>query len=206
MEYSLRSSPLIIFLAFALYGVVHSLLASIPAKDLAYTFFGKTAERTYRLFYNIFSFVTLLPILALPFTLPDVELYTFPEPWSFVAKGGQILALTLLAYSAFQTGIFKFIGFSQLMGINNEEKLNTRGLYRYMRHPLYTFSLVFLWLTPTMTRNLAILYLSFSMYFIIGAVVEERKLVKTFGDEYLEYMSKTPYLIPFLKWGKNEEG
>jgi protein-S-isoprenylcysteine O-methyltransferase Ste14 len=44
------------------------------------------------------------------------------------------------------------------------------------------------------------------MYFIIGAVVEERKLVKTFGDEYLEYMSKTPYLIPFLKWGKNEEG
>lgn len=206
MENPIRSSPLIIFLAFALYGAVHSLLASIPAKDLAYTFFGKVAERTYRLFYNIFSFITLLPILALPFTIPDVELYTIPEPWSFIAKGGQILALVLLAYSAFQTGIFKFIGFSQLMGINNEEKLNTRGLYRYMRHPLYTFSLVFLWLTPTMTRNFAILYLSFSMYFIIGAVVEERKLVKTFEDEYLEYMSKTPMLIPFLKWGKQKEG
>ena len=206
MENPIRSSPLIIFLAFALYGAVHSLLASIPAKDLAYTFFGKAAERTYRLFYNIFSFITLLPILALPFTIPDVELYTIPEPWSFIAKGGQILALVLLAYSAFQTGIFKFIGFSQLMGINNEEKLNTRGLYRYMRHPLYTFSLVFLWLTPTITRNLAILYLSFTMYFIIGAVVEERKLVKTFGDEYPEYMSKTPMLIPFLKWGKNKEG
>lgn len=206
MENNIRSSPLIIFLAFALYGVVHSLLASIPAKDLAYTFFGKAADRTYRLFYNIFSFVTLLPILALPFTLLDVELYTIPEPWSFITKGGQILALVLVAYSVFQTGIFKFIGFSQLMGINDEEKLNTRGLYRHLRHPLYTFSLVFLWLTPTMTRNLAILYLSFSMYFIIGAVVEERKLVKTFRDEYLEYISKTPMFIPFLKWGKNQEG
>jgi protein-S-isoprenylcysteine O-methyltransferase Ste14 len=94
--------------------------------------------------------------------------------------------------------MFSFIGLSQAMGYKSKETLTTNGLYRIIRHPLYTFSMIFLWLTPTMTQNTAMLYLAFSLYFIIGGIVEERKLVKIFGDEYRDYVEKTPMFIPFL--------
>jgi protein-S-isoprenylcysteine O-methyltransferase Ste14 len=116
----------------------------------------------------------------------------------------QILSLLALSYSLIQTGIFSFIGLTQALGLEEEDKLNTRGLYRIVRHPLYTFSILVLWLTPTMTRNLAALYFAFSAYFVVGALVEERRLIKTFGQEYLDYKAKTPFLIPFLLWDDDE--
>jgi protein-S-isoprenylcysteine O-methyltransferase Ste14 len=198
MENTTQSSPFIILLAFAIYGVVHSLMASLPAKDLVYTFLGKSGERYYRLFYNIFSFVTLLPVLALPFTIPDQVLYTIPENWKPATQAIQIISMALLFISVIQTGMFSFIGLSQALGNKSKETLTTKGLYGIIRHPIYTFSIIFLWLTPTMTQNTALLCLAFSLYFIIGGIVEERKLVKIFGDEYQEYAEKTSMFIPFL--------
>ena len=198
MENTSQSSPFIILLAFAIYSVVHSLMASLPAKDLVYTLFGKAGERYYRLFYNFFSFVTLLPILALPFTIPDQILYTIPENWKPAAQAAKIITMALLFISFIQTGMFSFIGLSQVIESESKDKLVTKGIYGVIRHPLFTFSMIFLWLTPTMTQNTAILYLAFSLYFIIGAIVEERKMIKIFGDEYREYVEKTSMFLPFL--------
>lgn len=194
---SLRS-PAIILLAFGLYAVVHSLLASFAAKDLAETFFGKAGRRYYRLFFNIFGTLSLLPALALVVFLPDAPLYTIPAPWLALTLGIQALAVILLLYSVIQTGALDFLGFSQALALPRQDSLHTSGLYRYMRHPLYTFSMLFLWLTPVMTVNLAALYLSISIYFTIGALFEERKLIRVFGSEYLEYKARTPMLIPRL--------
>lgn len=194
-------SPWIILAAMAVYGLVHSVMASLPFKDLVYTLFGKAGERYYRLFYNLFSGITLVPILALAYALPDEEYYTIPEPWSYLTIALQVGALLLLSYSVVQTGAFEFAGLSQALGMRTKEALNTGGLYKFVRHPLYTFSMLFLWLSPTMTRNLAILYLSISLYFVAGAWFEERKLERMFGEEYRRYKARTPMLIPFLKWG-----
>jgi protein-S-isoprenylcysteine O-methyltransferase Ste14 len=191
-------SPWIIAAAAAVYGIVHSLMASIGFKDLLNTFIGKPVERYYRLFYSIFSVITLLPVLVLAALIPDVTLYRIPQPWSLLTLGIQVTALGLLSFSLLQTGVFQFVGLSQALGLENKDELNMRGLYRYLRHPLYTFSLVFLWLTPTMTRNMLILYAALTVYFIIGALVEERKLERTFGEDYRKYKSRTPFLIPFI--------
>jgi protein-S-isoprenylcysteine O-methyltransferase Ste14 len=72
----------------------------------------------------------------------------------------------------------------------------TGGLYHYVRHPLYTFSLLILWLSPTMTLNSFIVYLALTIYILIGIVFEERKLLREFGEEYANYRSITPMLIP----------
>jgi protein-S-isoprenylcysteine O-methyltransferase Ste14 len=195
------SAPILIFSAFALYGLVHTLLASLPAKDLAYMFFGKAAERYYRLAYTIFSIITFLPVLVLPAWLPDVQWYRVPAPWVYLMLAGQGVSVMLLLYSLLQTGMFQFVGLPQALGIKvNEDRLNTRGLYRYMRHPLYFFTLTFLWLTPVMTSNLAALYSSISIYAVFGALFEERKLVKIFGQEYTTYQKRVPMLVP-VRWG-----
>ncbi|NOH03709.1 MAG: isoprenylcysteine carboxylmethyltransferase family protein [Chloroflexi bacterium] len=78
----------------------------------------------------------------------------------------------------------------------------TRGLYRLVRHPLYTFSLVFIWLTPVMSQNSLALYTGATLYLLIGAYFEERKLLRDFGEAYAEYKRKTPMLIPGLTFGK----
>ncbi len=51
--------------AFAVWGIVHSLLASLALKDFFRKTLGDYFMRAYRLGYNIFSALSLLPILWL---------------------------------------------------------------------------------------------------------------------------------------------
>ena len=74
----------------------------------------------------------------------------------------------------------------------------TTGLYRYVRHPLYSAGLVFIWLTPEMSLNFLVLYISLTIYIVIGAYFEERKLIREFGKSYEDYQVKTPMLVPVM--------
>jgi len=75
-------------------------------------------------------------------------------------------------------------------------KLYTGGAYGWVRHPLYFFSLIILWLIPAMTVNILAFNLGASLYFYIGSIFEERKLVAEFGDVYREHQRSVPMLIP----------
>jgi protein-S-isoprenylcysteine O-methyltransferase Ste14 len=86
------------------------------------------------------------------------------------------------------------------------QKLITNGLYGYVRHPLYTSGLVIIWLLPVMTARLLVIDLALTVYIVVGAFVEERKLRHKFGQEYIEYSRGTPMFIPFLKKPRNWMG
>jgi protein-S-isoprenylcysteine O-methyltransferase Ste14 len=191
-------SPWAIPATALLYGLVHSMMASIGFKDLLYTLVGRPAERYYRLFYNFISGVTFLPVLALTLMIPDKTLYSIPHPWTILTLGIQVVSAALLVFSLLQTGAFQFIGISQALGLKTTETLNTAGLYRYIRHPLYAFSLLFIWLTPTMSLNIFLLYAALTVYIIIGAIYEERKLERVFGEAYRKYKARTAFLVPFI--------
>ncbi len=195
---NLSLSPWVIPAAALLWGFTHSLVAANGFKHQMYRILGEGAKKYYRFLYSIFAVLTLLPVLILTILIPDKTLYTIPQPLVYFTILLQIISLLMLTYSVMQTGALQFIGLSQVFGLNQEDRLNTGGLYRYVRHPLYTFSLVLIWLTPTMTLNFALLYAAFTVYILVGAVVEERKLVKTFGPAYQEYRRKTAFLIPFI--------
>jgi protein-S-isoprenylcysteine O-methyltransferase Ste14 len=74
--------------------------------------------------------------------------------------------------------------------------LVVRGLYRWVRHPLYTAGLVLIWLSPVMTANLLALNAGLTIYIVAGAMLEERKLQAEFGEAYAAYKRRTPMLIP----------
>ena len=193
-------SILTIILSLLLWGGIHSLLASLTFKSLLADTVGKSAMRGYRLFYNAFSFLTFLPILYLARTLPDAPLYSVPAPISYVMLVGQGLGLILLIVGVLQTDTLSFVGLSQLFAEEKPSALVTRGLYRLVRHPLYTAGLMILWLSPTVSVNSFTLYLGATIYILVGAYFEERKLLREFGQAYAEYKSKTPMLIPGLKF------
>ena len=189
-----------ILFSLLLWGVVHSLLASLTFKALLADTIGKSMMRGYRLFYNAFSFLTFLPILYLVRTLPDAPLYSVPAPISYVMLVGQGLGLILLIVGVLQTDTLSFIGLSQLFTEEKSSALVTKGLYRLVRHPLYTAGLIVLWLSPTVSVNSFTLYIGATVYILVGAYFEERKLLREFGQAYAEYQSKTPMLIPGLKF------
>jgi protein-S-isoprenylcysteine O-methyltransferase Ste14 len=192
-----------LILAIAVWSIVHSLLASLGFKALLRRTFGNGFMKFYRLLYNLFAVISLAPILYLMVSLPDKTLYRVPSPWSYLMFAGQGLSLLLLFAAALQTDLLTFMGLRQLL---EEEKDNliTHGFYRWVRHPLYTFGLLILWLSPSMTVNTFVVYAALTVYILIGAMFEERKLLREFGQEYANYKSVTPMLIPGIKWGGNK--
>ena len=189
-------SIFILLLALALWGIVHSILASNFAKDML------GGARFYRLGYNIFAAISFLPILYLMTVLPDGPAYQVPAPWKFIMLGGQVFAALMLFIAFLQTDSLSFVGLSQLFEGERSGALVTRGLYRIVRHPLYTFGLLFIWLSPTVSQNSLTVYIGATFYTLIGAYFEERKLLLEFGNAYAEYKQNTPMLIPGLMFGK----
>lgn len=192
-------------LAVLIWGVVHSVTASLEAKDWARQALGNGVMRFYRLSYNIFSVISFAPILWLVAVLPDQALYSIPTPWVYLSVAGQFGALVMLVVGVLQTDTLSFIGLKQLLGeTERSSQLVTGGLYRWVRHPLYSAGLLFIWLTPVMSINSLIVIISASIYIIVGALFEERKLEREFGVAYAEYKAVTPMLVPGLGLRRNK--
>lgn len=185
-----------LILFIILWGIVHSLLASLRFKDFMRRALGDGFIRFYRLLYNLFAVISFLPVLYLMIALPDKALYQVPPPWSYLMMAGQAISVLLLLVAVLQTDVLAFAGLRQLLKGPEQGGLVTNGLYRVVRHPLYTFSLLFLWLFPAMTVNRLVVFVALTIYILIGIFFEERKLLREFGQEYTNYRSGTPMLIP----------
>lgn len=197
----------IILISFLLYGLIHSWLASLRIRGQARRRFGPSTDRWFRLAYNLIAFISLLPILLLPIIFVDKVLYRIPYPWILLTIGMQALSVIALIFGLLQTGVMSFLGIRQLFSTTRDKstKFVTDGLYRWVRHPLYTAGLLLIWFFPIMTCNLLALNIGITVYIIIGALLEERKLEGEFGEVYREYKNSTPMLIPFIHFPSIKE-
>jgi protein-S-isoprenylcysteine O-methyltransferase Ste14 len=134
--------------------------------------------------------------------LPSQVLWRIPSPWVYITGAVQMLALVGLIIGVFHTDVMAFIGLRQLVNPDTEKtsELVTVGLYGIVRHPLYFFGLVLIWLTPYMTDLILAFNIAASLYLILGTIPEERKLVALYGREYEAYQKKVPRIIPGLKF------
>jgi protein-S-isoprenylcysteine O-methyltransferase Ste14 len=88
---------------------------------------------------------------------------------------------------------------SATLRITGQHSLVTSGVYRRIRHPLYTTHL--LWaiaqglLLSNWLAGWAFLMLSIPLY-VIRIPKEEKMMLEHFGEEYRQYMSRTGRLIP----------
>lgn len=193
-----------ILLAFVAFGGLHSLLASLRAKALAVRWLGDAGRRGYRLFFNLSALLSFAPILVLVALLPDRRIYAIPLPWALLTGALQLAAALGMLVSVLQTHPLHFLGLEQLArpesAGDHPRELVVRGAYRYVRHPLYFFSLVILWLSPLMSWNVLAFNLGATAYMALGAwLLEEPKLIEAFGEQYRAYQQSTPMLIPLPK-------
>ena len=124
-------------------------------------------------------------------------LYVVPGVWSLVLYFLQLLFLILLFVCVSQTGIAEFLGVSKLTSdVLKSPGLITNGCYRIVRHPLYLISTLFLLSNPVISVRWLLLTIVSVVYFLVGALLEEKRLVLEFGDEYRAYQSNVPFIIP----------
>jgi methanethiol S-methyltransferase len=203
-----------LILSVFFWGFLHSLLASRKMKVMVPRWFGEHLARYYRLAYNLLAGLSFLPILVIAAVTPDRRLYNVPLPWSGLMVLGEFMAVVALVAGFRQTDTWEFLGLRQLMGtassIQTENgpvetvqgHLVTSGLYKYVRHPLYSAGIAFIWLLPVMTINVLAINFALTVYVVVGAYLEERKLQGEFGREYSDYTAVTPMFIPCLKGNK----
>lgn len=78
-----------------------------------------------------------------------------------------------------------------------ESVFKVRGTYRWVRHPLYFFSLLIIWAQVSVTPDRLLFNGLWTAWIIIGTVLEEKDLITAFGDAYRNYQRNVPMLIPY---------
>jgi protein-S-isoprenylcysteine O-methyltransferase Ste14 len=179
-----------------IFGAAHSLFAANRTKQ-AFSRVAGREPRLYRLTYNLASLAMLGWVMATYRTSPI--LYAAPGIWRWLLYAMQLVILVVIFCCVRQTGTGDFLGITQLrLAIAQPRKLVTGGCYNRVRHPLYLYSSLFLILNPVMTAQWFLLAVFSIAYFTVGAIIEERRLLKEFGDEYREYRLHVPFMIPSI--------
>ena len=153
--------------------------------------------RYYRLAYSVFFLITLVGILYYQYSFKSILLINLPAL--------QYLSIpTLLLPGLIIMGISIFKYFKLLSGVRSlylpkpTIHLKQKGIHRYVRHPLYLGTILFIWglfcIFPMLNNLIAVTIIT--LYTLIGIQFEEKKLIKEFGNTYVEYIKKVPAIIP----------
>jgi methanethiol S-methyltransferase len=190
---------------FALFGFIHSFLASNKAKQILVDRY-ESLIAFYRLFYNLSSFL-LFYLIYQSFPKPRLIIYDLPQPFDLVILVPQFLSLAGIVWTLRYFSIPEFLGTKQPFRWFNKEydltelderlTLKIEGPYKFCRHPLYLFSILFLCFRPEMDLFYLTLLICIIAYFYIGSIYEENKLIDKFGEEYTDYQKAVPRIFPF---------
>jgi protein-S-isoprenylcysteine O-methyltransferase Ste14 len=85
--------------------------------------------------------------------------------------------------------------------IKDNHKIKKDGLYRLLRHPSYSGSLLsFLGYGLSLNDwiSLIVIFIPVTIAFLYRIRIEEKLLTDQFGNDYIDYMKKTNCLIPFI--------
>jgi methanethiol S-methyltransferase len=101
----------------------------------------------------------------------------------------------------FMINHFDLFGLRQVyLNLRNREYtelgFRTPFFYRFLRHPIMLGFIIAFWATPEMTVGHLLFAIATTAYILIAIQLEERDLVRHFGDQYREYRRKTSMLIP----------
>lgn len=196
----------LIVIGMVIFALSHSLTADPKLKYWVQQQMGERAyQGWYRLLYNLVSVITLAPIMVVIWRTGSI-IYAVPADMALLFTVCQFIGSIGLVISLLQIDLLRFAGLAQVIAYFRgeslplpPEKLQTGGLYRLVRHPLYFFSLLSIWFISPMTDTMLVFNIAATLYFVFGSLIEERRMLRYFGDEYRDYQARVAWLIPLLR-------
>lgn len=191
------------------FGIAHTALAGDAVRNRLPTRLGPY----YRLGYNCLAALHLALILWLERAALFGRLdFAWPAPVQRILWGAMAAGVFLIVAAVLRYDLGAFSGLTEAQaairrarsdsGTTAEgapepeiEPLRTDGLNRHVRHPLYSGLFIFLWARVTDDLTLATAVWA-SLYLVIGARYEERRLLRLYGDAYARYRRKVPAFFP----------
>jgi protein-S-isoprenylcysteine O-methyltransferase Ste14 len=186
----------LVWLAFALcWGVIRYRYARRASRNRQI----EEHDQIYEIVLLTLAFVGYVGVPALYLTTSWLSFGDYPlQPilfWAGIATN--LAALWLFWRSHADLGR----NFSIKLVIRERHALVTSGVYRLIRHPMYTsfllWSLGQLLLLPNWVTGLAGLF-GFCIMYFPRIRREEKLMLKAFGNDYREYMMRTKRLVPYI--------
>jgi hypothetical protein len=197
------------------FAVVHSLLASRPAKDAVRRLAGdRVRDGVYRTAFTTHSGFWALWLLWRTWQLPDRVLVQVPPPWAWLLRAGQLACVGVAFATGLIIGIPQFNGWPQLAAflrgqppapepgaqgppLDRDGELRVAGPYRFTRHPANLALLLFLLFPKITVRGLTVGVIA-ALYMVLGSIHEETRLRARYGAAYARYQGRAPFLLPGL--------
>lgn len=201
------SDYLLLALLAGIWCVLHSWLISVSVTEYLKSALA-TQYRYYRLFFNAFSILTLAVVIWYRYDIRGEIVFDWTGYLRIVQFLMIVLGIVLFVQGAKKYDARRFLGLTQLkedaslQGLTKSGELDTSGILQVIRHPWYASLLLIIWALPMDVAGL-VLNSVFTVYLLIGAWLEEKKLLREFGDAYGNYQKSVSMLIP-LKWLKSK--
>lgn len=189
----------------SIFAVQHSLMARPAFKKLWTRIVPEPVERsTYLLMTCAALILIFLFWQPIPATIWDVTNSLAGTVLTALFWIGWLVVLM----STFMIDHFDLFGLKQVYANFNKRDIKQpgfvkTGLYRLVRHPIMTGFLIAFWATPNMSAGHLLFALVTTGYIVIAVLhLEEKDLIASIGDDYLEYQRKVPAFIPGVGRGR----
>ncbi len=188
---------------FALFGFLHSFFAQVGVQSRVRAVVPAPAVRS---FFLAVTGMALLMMVGLwqPTGRVVWRLPVSAPVEAAIAAAVFAVPVAVILWLLVRLGFWEFLGWAQLFGPASASartagmpELRTTGIYGCVRHPVYTGLLAMFLLGPSLSLDRLTLFLAALAYLAVGIPVEERKLIRLFGDAYVEYRRQVPALLPF---------
>ncbi len=130
-------------------------------------------------------------------------------PLEAALVGLSLVGFLIVLLATFMIDHFELFGLSQVLtafrgrGARPPE-FRTPFFYRAVRHPIYLGFAIAFWATPMMTLGHLVFAAATTAYMMIAIQLEERDLVRTYGDIYRAYRRRVWMLLPLPKLAQGD--
>jgi protein-S-isoprenylcysteine O-methyltransferase Ste14 len=183
---------------FSLFAAHHSLLARSGVRRLVHQLVPAPPERS---LYTWVASLLFIGVCALWRALPG-SVYSLDGFWRAAAYLLQAAGIVLTIRASALLDVLDLAGVRPVLLAQSGKParhvpLETRGLYGFVRHPLYFAWTLFVFATPDMTATRALFAVVSSGYLALAIPWEERSLVEVFGADYEAYRRKVRWrMVP----------
>ena len=123
----------------------------------------------------------------------------YEKNWTWIPAAGLFCAgLLLYKLSHHHFTLAQLGGLPEVLRGRNQQRLVTTGIRGHVRHPVYLGHLCEM-LAWSMGTGLAVCWALTGFAIVTGAIMitmEDRELEKRFGEEYRQYRSTVPSVLP----------